>query len=68
MDDFTLKEIEAMETISSGHTDDLKVENGVTRVWLSRMTMADGMEYDNQVTVERLENGKWSTIKEYEAL
>lgn len=62
---YTLAELEAMPTISQGHTDDLKNDTGEFRIWLSRMTVADGMPYDNQVTVEKLINGVWTTIEEY---
>lgn len=66
---FTLKELENMETISQGHTDDLKYESDSIRIWLSRMTTEDGMPYNNQVTVE-FYNPKgyaWETIDEYQA-
>ncbi len=65
---YTLRELQAMETISQGHTDDLKVKTGDTKVWLSRMTVEDGMPYDNMVTVEKLINGRWEVIEEYPAL
>lgn len=65
---YTVEELDAMPTISQGHMDNLKVDDGKVRVWLSRMTVADGMEYDNQVTVEELVEGIWTTINEYQAL
>jgi hypothetical protein len=37
------------------------------RIWLSRMTKEDGMPYDNQVTVEVLENGNWKEVDQYQA-
>lgn len=72
---YTLSQLEAMPTLEQGHTDDLKVDELETRVWLSRMTIEDGQPYDNQVTIEKLEprrgrpgNGAmWITIKQYEA-
>jgi hypothetical protein len=66
---FTLEELENMETISQGHMEDLKFDNGSIKIWLSRMTKEDGMPYDNQVTVEfyNPKNYKWETIDEYEA-
>ena len=66
--EFTLNELESMETISSGHFDDLKFETKYIRVWLSRMTIEDGMEYNNQVTIETLKNGVWRIKKQYEAI
>ncbi len=66
---YTLKELEGLKTINQGQADDLKIEDGNIRVWLSRMTIEDGMPYNNQVTVEELdENGSWNTMEEYEAL
>jgi hypothetical protein len=72
---YTLAELEALPTISQGHTDDLKVEaydidkktkeiTTGTRIWLSRMTKEDGMPYDNQVTVEKLKGGYVSATRE----
>lgn len=49
----TLEYLESLPTLSVGQADDLKIDNGDTRVWLSRMTIDDGMEYDNQVTIEK---------------
>lgn len=68
----TLPELTALPTIWSSHFDDLKIEEvnhgGERRVWLSRMTVADGAPYDNQVTVERKQDdGSWRTIVRYEA-
>lgn len=63
----TLKELKETPTIEKGHFEDLKLDDGTFKVWLSRMTVADGAEYNNQVTVKQLSNGKWYTIAEYEA-
>jgi hypothetical protein len=72
----TLAEAEAMPVIFSGHTDnEIKEyvwEGKRCRVWLSRMTVADGMPYDNQIWVECLATpapGRpdWLCIDEYEA-
>lgn len=64
---YSLAELEAMPTISQGHMDNLKVDTGTMRVWLSRMTREDGMPYNNAVTVERLINGVWTEVEQYEA-
>jgi hypothetical protein len=65
---YSLNELEAMPTIRQGHCDDLKVKTDDTRVWLSRMTVADGMEYNNQVQVYKLnKNHDWKLVQEYEA-
>lgn len=48
---------------------DLKLETATTRVWLSRLTIEDGMPYNNQVTVETYNSktGAWVTTEQYEA-
>jgi hypothetical protein len=66
-DHYSLSELERIPTSSQGHTDDLKVDTGRVRVWLSRMTVEDGMPYNHQVTVENLKDGRWVTVEEYEA-
>lgn len=63
---YTLAQLKAMPTIEQGHTDNLKYDDGTYRVWLSRMTKADGMPYDNQVTVEQMIGGVWKTVAEYQ--
>lgn len=62
---YTKEELKAMPTIHSGQYDNLKIETPTMRVWLSRMTVADGMPYNNQVTVEKLIDGCWVTVEEY---
>lgn len=52
------------DTIHSGQYDNLKYDDGEFRVWVSRMTVDDGMEYNRQVTVEKLVNGRWETEQE----
>lgn len=63
----TIHQIESLPTLNQGHTDDLKLESATSRVWLSRLTKEDGMPYDNQVTEEQLVNGKWETVRQYQA-
>lgn len=67
MKKYTLTELKAVPTLSQGHFDNLKIDTGTERIWLSRMTIEDGMPYNNQVTEEHLINGKWETVKEYQA-
>lgn len=59
-------ELRRLPTISESQTDNLKIDNGRFRAWLSRMTTADGMPYNNQVTIEELQAGRWVTVEEYE--
>jgi len=63
---YTASELEDMETIHSGQYDNLKIDTGLKRVWLSRLTVADGQPYDNQVTVESLIDGRWIKTQEYQ--
>ena len=62
---YTAVELGAMPTLHTGHTDNLKVESDVERVWLCRCGVEDGMAYNNQITHERLEEGRWTVVAEY---
>ena len=65
---YTLRELEQLETISQGQTDNLKIKTEDTKVWLSRMIVEDGMPYNNMVTIEKLtKDGRWEIIEEYPA-
>ena len=67
MDKFwSAKELEAMPTIHVGHFDDLKLDTGWMRVWLSRCGLEDGAPYRKGVTIEILRDGRWETAREYE--
>jgi len=63
---YTANELEELPTLSSGHFDNLKIDDGQYRVWLSRVGIADGMPYDNQIMVEKLVNGRWEIVEQYE--
>ena len=65
----TLSELESLPTLSQGQADDLKIDDGNTRVWLSRMSIEDGMPYNNQVSIEELNYAKgcWEVVKTYQA-
>lgn len=67
---FSLDELNQLSIIKQGHFDNLMLEPFGTRVWLSRMTVADGMEYDNQVTIEYFneDTRKWCDLIKYEAV
>ena len=41
-----------LPSIKQGITDDLKVDTPEVRVWISRLTKADGVSEDNEITVE----------------
>lgn len=69
MERLTLAEVEGMEVIEQWHTDNLIYRDETTRITVSRLDVSDGMPYNNQVTVEQLdENYNWITVDEYEAL
>lgn len=62
---YALSELKVLPTLETGWVDDLKIRTPNTRLWLSRLTTADGMPYDNQVTIEELRDGKWITVASY---
>ena len=59
---YTREELEAMPTISTGWTDDLKVDTGRMRIWVSRLTVEDGVSEDHEITIEQFDpvSGRWS--------
>lgn len=66
---YTLDELEAMPTISQGQADDLKIDSDGERVWLSRLTTADGADVDHEVTHEKynIDRGRWEESHTYAA-
>ena len=65
---YGLAELEALETLSVAQADDLKVDEGSTRIWLSRCGLEDGAEYDNMVTVEKYNGQRWDVAEQYQAI
>ena len=65
--EYTLDELEGNPTLCVGQADNLKIDTGTLRVWLSRCTVEDGEPYNNKVTIERLHNGSWYTWNTYQA-
>jgi len=55
----TIQEILEAKTIQQGHFDNLKFENSKNRVWVSRMTVEDGAEFNLAITHEKLISGNW---------
>ena len=53
---FNKKELEKLPTLCQGQADDLKIDNGKIRVWISRV--------DNSISVEQLIEGSWILIGE----
>lgn len=62
-DEAAKRKIRRMRTISQGHMDRLVAENKTIRLWVSRMTPADGMAEDQQVLMEKLIDGRWEAIQ-----
>lgn len=67
MKHYTAAELEKLPTLCEGQADDLKIEENKTRIWLSRMTKEDGMPYNNQITVEKLnpKTYNWEITEQY---
>ena len=66
-DIYTLAELQGLPTIRQAKTGDLKVQTKFKRIWLSRMTIEDGADYNNQVTIERCRDGSWWPAITYQA-
>lgn len=50
------------EPIRSLHDCDLIADTGTIRVWVSRMTIADGADLNRAVEVEHYDGETWRTI------
>ncbi len=64
---YSLNHLQSLPTLSIGQADDLKIETETTRVWLSRCSIQDGEPYNNKVSIEKLINGCWVTVENYQA-
>lgn len=67
LQDVSIQRWEAMPSLESGHTDDLKYDDGRHRVWVSRMTLEDyGGDrrawLSDLVVIEELRGGRWARI------
>lgn len=62
---YTADELRTTPTLATGQADDLKVDTGRTRVWLSRCSVEDGEPFNDKVSVEILVDGCWLTAEEY---
>ena len=50
--------------ISSSQFDDLVIEKKNIRIWKSRMTIEDGMKWNDTITIEFYNGNAWITKKE----
>lgn len=55
-------------TLSQGQVDDLKIDTGQTRYWVSRCGIEDGEPFEKTVHVERLIDGRWETVLTYDGM
>ena len=62
---YKASELRALPTLCVAQADNLKIDTGSLRVWLCRCGVADGMPYDEQITIERLIDGRWIRIAVY---
>jgi hypothetical protein len=62
----TLSKAKEFPILHSGHCENIIFENEKYRVTISRMTIQDGMEYNNEITVLKLVKGLWKEINKYE--
>jgi len=57
-----------MTTLESGNFTDLKYDDGINRVWLSRMTKEDGEPFDHTAYVEeKSSDNLWKLVDFYDA-
>lgn len=66
LEKYTAAYLRDLPTLAVGQADNLKIETTDTRVWLCRCGVADGMPYENQITIECLIGGRWVAIDKYE--
>lgn len=60
---YTTAELAELPTLFSAHFDDLKVDTGTERIWLTRMTPEDGAQY--QIHHEEYKNSEWMASRSY---
>jgi len=54
----------SLPTIHVGQSDDLKLEDSLTRIWVSRCESSE-IDGGDLVTVENLIDGRWVTVKTF---
>ena len=62
----TAAELDRLPTLSQGQVADLKFDDGTYRYWLHRTGLDDGEPWENTVSVEKLEDGRWVDIDSYD--
>lgn len=51
--DYSKAHLRSLPTLVQSYVDDLKMETETERIWISRLTKADGVSEDNKITVEK---------------
>lgn len=71
LEQYSADELRTMPVLSENHTDNLHFEeydhegfDGV-RYWVCRCGVADGMPYNDMVTIEVLQDGRWVEFDSY---
>lgn len=62
----TAAELDKLPTLCQGQAADLKFDDGTYRYWLHRTGIADGEPWENTISVEKLEKGRWIDIDSYD--
>ena len=60
------QQLEALPVLAESQADDLHIDTGDYRVWLSRTGTLDGEPYDNIVTIEDNGHEGWQTMHVYD--
>jgi hypothetical protein len=63
---YSWQELADYPTECVGQTDNLKLDTGKYRWWLARTTLEDGDISDHRVSVEEYNDGRWTTIMDYD--
>lgn len=58
--------LENLPVLCQGQADDLHIDTGDFRVWLSRTGVLDGEPYENTVTIEERTNEGWVEFAVYD--
>jgi len=56
----------SLDTIRESHDASLKFDDNISRIWLSRNSIADGEPFDNTVYVEKNVDGCWKIVDFYD--
>lgn len=60
------EELEALPVLCQGQADDLHIDTGDIRIWLSRCSIEDGEPFVHTVHVELEQDGSWINAGSYD--